>query len=399
MESLKPKFLCNQCGKSFTSKSVLKRHLHTTKYCLELQEKTHEKELLKCVFCSLQFTTKHNLERHLEICKSRENECVDELHLSEINELKRLHKEEIQKLNEKLKKEKISFTKRIETYENKINDLNKLHLKKINNIVKSNEIERIKYLEDIETEKRETHCLQAILETQEDQIKELELKLNIQSVKKNNTFNGKLQHIITTTINPLTLDYIRANINLYTYNDFIKGNEGLFSYIKKLMTKSIEGTDDYEQNYVCTSPTRIEFSRLNKKDPPNWVSDGEGIYISKILDSLKNIIEQHYKKFESLEEEQNKIKTISEDEMERILSRVICNINLDMRENYLIHCKKINIPPIPSFMGKQAELSKLTKIKDIFTPVYDGITELGQPRKSLFNKIRNELSLYVVLNK
>lgn len=405
MEPTKPKFLCEWCGQSFTSKSVLIKHTKTTKYCLELQEKINEKEPIKCEFCSLQFTIKPNLERHIKICKFRENKYVNEIHLSEINELKRSHKKEIDKLNEKLKKENELSMKHVKTTEEVYKD-------KINNIVKSNEIERTKYLRDIETEKRELVCLEVILESRDAQIKELELKLNIESfkhqvisensvkcVKKNNTLNCKLQHIITTTINPLTLDYIRTNIHLYTYDDFIKGNEGLFSYIKKIMTKQIEGTDDCEQNYVCTSPTRIEFSRLNKKDPINWVSDGEGIYVSKILDSLKDVTEQHYKKFESVQEEQDKIKTIGDYEMERILSRVICNINLDTRENYLLHCKKMNIPPIASSTGKQAELTKLTKIKDQFTPVYDGITEVGQPRKSLFNRIRTELSLYVVLNK
>jgi len=58
---------CKYCKNSFSSKSVLNKHIKTAKYCLKLRNvKSDEK--LRCEGCGKYSTTKYNFERHIQSC-------------------------------------------------------------------------------------------------------------------------------------------------------------------------------------------------------------------------------------------------------------------------------------------------------------------------------------------
>ena len=106
-------FSCNFCKKSYTSQSNLNNHQKTAKFCLSLQNKLNNGELIRCEFCLKEFATKKYLNQHNDICKQKkveeQNDVKNELenYKKEIIELKiKLQlKDEIIKKLEKQNKE------------------------------------------------------------------------------------------------------------------------------------------------------------------------------------------------------------------------------------------------------------------------------------------------------
>lgn len=64
-------FVCIFCKKSYSTLSSLNNHKKTAKFCLELQNKLTNGELIRCEFCSKEFSSKKYLNQHLEHCKSK----------------------------------------------------------------------------------------------------------------------------------------------------------------------------------------------------------------------------------------------------------------------------------------------------------------------------------------
>ena len=66
-------FQCIYCKKGFTSKSILKNHQTSAKYCLKIQENIKPKEEINsisydCKYCKKQFSTNQKLSKHTLIC-------------------------------------------------------------------------------------------------------------------------------------------------------------------------------------------------------------------------------------------------------------------------------------------------------------------------------------------
>jgi hypothetical protein len=70
-------FQCIYCKKIFTSKSILKNHQKSAKYCLKIQEKTdivdedENDNNYTCEYCNKSFTSNFRFQQHLEICLSK----------------------------------------------------------------------------------------------------------------------------------------------------------------------------------------------------------------------------------------------------------------------------------------------------------------------------------------
>ena len=92
-------YICQHCGKNYSSQSSLTYHQKTAKFCLELQNKIIDnREELTCNHCNKEFGSKANLAVHINICKSKK--------LVEVNDIK-----EKCRLLEKLVKEKDQLIK------------------------------------------------------------------------------------------------------------------------------------------------------------------------------------------------------------------------------------------------------------------------------------------------
>ena len=69
-------FTCIYCNKDYSSKSNLKNHQKSAKYCLEIQKRTNidsdevdnVQTSFVCKFCEKDFSSNHRYQKHLDIC-------------------------------------------------------------------------------------------------------------------------------------------------------------------------------------------------------------------------------------------------------------------------------------------------------------------------------------------
>jgi len=60
--------VCEYCNTSICNSQSLKRHQTSTKYCIEMQGKTKEVTIYKCI-CDKEFNRSDNYKRHTKKCK------------------------------------------------------------------------------------------------------------------------------------------------------------------------------------------------------------------------------------------------------------------------------------------------------------------------------------------
>jgi hypothetical protein len=95
---------CNYCNNIFSSKSSLKYHQKSAKYCLEKQGK--KSSLYSCKFCDKKLSTKQHLLSHMTICNSK---CVEELenkYEEKINIIKNQYEKQLLAQNIQLEEQK-----------------------------------------------------------------------------------------------------------------------------------------------------------------------------------------------------------------------------------------------------------------------------------------------------
>ena len=97
---------CNFCKKSYTSQSNLNNHQKTAKFCLDLQNKLNNGDLIRCEYCLKEFTTKKYLNQHIETCKHK----------------KTLEQNDLKKENENLLKEISNLKLKLEFKDEKLKD-------------------------------------------------------------------------------------------------------------------------------------------------------------------------------------------------------------------------------------------------------------------------------------
>ena len=89
ISEIKMPFECVYCEKEFTSKSILRNHQKTAKYCLKIQEKSDitieetdleiENKSYPCKFCNKNFSSKICFQKHLDICVLKLKSIIKEL--------------------------------------------------------------------------------------------------------------------------------------------------------------------------------------------------------------------------------------------------------------------------------------------------------------------------------
>jgi exonuclease VII large subunit len=211
---------CQYCKKTFSSKSSLNNHQKTAKYCIKLQNNTNEILCFNCDFCEKIFTTKQVLFNHLQSCKNKD-------------------------FKDKIKEKEAQFQSLLKEKE-----------AQFQNVLKEKEAQFQSLLKDIEHYKKR-------LETQEDQIKELQERLERIANKAierpthtttNNTTNNLLN--ITSCIDFNDIDKIKDTIeNKLNINHVVDGQKGLARFVKDNLLTDQNG----KLSYLCSDPSRHVF--------------------------------------------------------------------------------------------------------------------------------------------
>jgi hypothetical protein len=155
---------CEFCKKIFSTKSNLKSHKNSAKYCLKIQNRSIN-DKFKCDGCGRKFTTLLHINRHTEVCTSinvtfelREKLRISEKQnleqnlelqeykskyntlIEEYTDSKREHKREIQILQDKLENVAIQIAKRPTTQSTTYNNRNNINtiIQNLNPITEDN---------------------------------------------------------------------------------------------------------------------------------------------------------------------------------------------------------------------------------------------------------------------
>jgi len=104
---------CEFCKSNFSSKSNLNYHQRNSKTCLNLQQKSSDKDikidLISCNFCNKSFSTP-NMNKHIMICKNKKNkdklklEEIRKNHEQDLEEIRKNHEQEISELMYEIQK-------------------------------------------------------------------------------------------------------------------------------------------------------------------------------------------------------------------------------------------------------------------------------------------------------
>jgi len=280
---------CEFCNKNFTTISVLKVHTETAKYCLKLRGEPSPTQY-KCEYCDDSFTQKITLKKHANLCLEHKNFLIVEKEKE--NEVLKTYVKSLKSCNDR--KEKLTTLTETLLIEEKIK-VKKLTDKRIFDLAT---------IEKLQNEKIE---LSNLIHEKDQKIIGLEKKLELgkgiligyekvkpPNVTNNTIINQKLANLKVDNIRPLTQATIQEDIPKYTYELFLKGENGIVHYVTNMtQIKMIDGT--IEQNYACTDKSRNTFHRL--MESKEWTQDGGARFINEVMNSLANVAENHWKTF------------------------------------------------------------------------------------------------------
>ena len=82
-------FTCKYCNKDYSSKSNLKNHQKSAKYCLEIQKRTNidsdevdnVQTSFVCKYCEKDFSSNHRYQKHQDICLEKHKKNIIDLKL------------------------------------------------------------------------------------------------------------------------------------------------------------------------------------------------------------------------------------------------------------------------------------------------------------------------------
>ncbi len=294
--------VCKFCKCEYANKYTLKRHQQTSKFCLLGRNK--KAVTRDCEYCGKSYIY---LETHLKRCKVKE---LTTTYNKDLEKLTTTCNKDLEKLREKLGRKNIKIKKltseiRILTKENtKLLDSNK----------------------KIEDELLEQQGVVKGMKTAPD-------KRTIY----NTAIHPKLVNLPINNIRALTDEYVMERVNggILTYEKAARGYPGMLEVICELIThENDEGV--IERNYVCTDVSRNSFHRL--LESKIWKSDKGGRYLNNMLDTFRDIMEEHKDKV------YDKYKNTPHDSIEwynvewerknisKLYSGVVCNEGTEDRE-------------------------------------------------------------------
>lgn len=100
---------CEYCHNIFTTKSILTNHQKTAKYCIKLQEQPQSENIL-CQGCGKSFSHKSSLDRHIQTClvilKVAELEKERDSYIQQLNNQKEMYEQRINNQKEIIDEQK-----------------------------------------------------------------------------------------------------------------------------------------------------------------------------------------------------------------------------------------------------------------------------------------------------
>lgn len=93
--------ICEHCKNKFSSKTSLKHHQRTAKYCLKIQNIEDKKFV--CESCDKVLSTQHRLRTHMQICTQYNNKNITEVYEEKIETLKTQYEEKMGLMREEIK--------------------------------------------------------------------------------------------------------------------------------------------------------------------------------------------------------------------------------------------------------------------------------------------------------
>jgi len=243
-----PKYKCEYCSKTFSTKGNLDVHTKNAQYCIKNRDgyiNVHT-----CQYCKTSLSTKHSLSRH-------ENKCPDK----NVCEIEKKYKDDIKTKREKIK-EQGDTIKKLEKRIKKLDETNQ---------------ELIKELD-------EHKGIITGLKTAPDK----------RTIYNTNTayVHPKLVDLPINNIPALTQEYMIEKVNdgILTYEKASRGYPGMLDVIGELITHENE-KGETERNYVCTDVSRNSFHRL--LESKKWKSDKGGRYLNNMLDTFRDVMEEY----------------------------------------------------------------------------------------------------------
>ncbi len=239
------------------------RHQKTTISCLSIRNEKPSNSFT-CEFCHTDFVHKSTLIRHYSACSFKKKTDIRESK----KKLRIKYEEGLNREKEKTKK----LTERFLSKKIKIKELKNTNIEMKNEILElKKEVERQKGLIDG-------------LKTAPD-------KRTIY----NTAIHPKLVNLPINNIRALTDEYVmeRVNDGILTYEKAAKGYRGMLDIICELITHENDA-GEVERNYVCTDVSRNSFHRL--LESKKWRSDKGGRYLNSMLDTFRDVIEDHKNK-------------------------------------------------------------------------------------------------------
>ena len=227
---MEPLFLCEWCSKSFANKYNLEKHISSTKKCIESRKSC----LIECDYCGDEYN-KTKVGDHLQNCTAR----YKFLYGTAKNKLAK-EKKEVRRLNSKIRELELELAEN----KGKLSQLSQQHTTQSINVNSNN----------------------------------------------NKTINYIIKHLPVKNISPLNDEFVDSFIEShYTFEVFCGRYPAILNLFKQLTTLEFEGT--IEKNYACSDVTRNNFWRLEDKKPDAdgiWKKDPNAVWISKVLDKMKD---------------------------------------------------------------------------------------------------------------
>lgn len=255
-------YICDYCQKPFSTKSNLKTHTLTARYCLQLQDSAKlTSDSINCEFCHFVFTHEKSLSRHLKTCNKKPVIIDQSSIIDDKNKVIKKQKVKLLKLNADV----VMCNTKIEALEMGIKNCNKIVTER-DLVIKNQDVRIVELEKSLAYEKGQSDALKS--------------KSTTTIVNKNCNMSSKLSNIQITTIKPFTIEHIAELVPNYTRAHFLRKHQGLVDIIVPFVTLEVDGVT--ERNIVCTDMSRTICHLL--AEDRSWSSDNGLTICSKIVE-------------------------------------------------------------------------------------------------------------------